>query len=138
MSARRLLENAAISEGVMTTRMRKQLVPLHYDSSKLIQRRVWGRVIDHLFLNTSNSFPTRRCFWRHTHPKIPNSFLRFLHLSHMARNDRCLRISQPFQIMSSFSPAVARREHLDACYLIVGINLSVLRISGTRGSLAAV
>ena len=41
----------------MTTRMRKQLVPLHYDSSKLIQRRVWGRVIDHLFPRHLEFFP---------------------------------------------------------------------------------
>jgi hypothetical protein len=36
--------------------------------------------------------------------------------------------------MTSFSLAVARKEHLGACYLSVGINLSVLRINGIKAS----
>jgi Cft2 family RNA processing exonuclease len=70
--------------------------------------------------------------------KTPNSSLRFLHHSRTARHDRYLRISQLFQIMSSFSLAVASKEHLGASYLSVGINLSVPRISGIRASSAAV
>ncbi|KAI0280022.1 hypothetical protein BGY98DRAFT_1095782 [Russula aff. rugulosa BPL654] len=43
----------------------------------------------------------------------------------------------PDTVISHFSLAVAKKEHLDLCYLTVGINLSLPRISGDKGKLGS-